>query len=264
MDTEVVEVEPTAPTPPPPANDSKAAWIVAGVATAVALIAAMIAVSAVMRDDNGKTQLPTGFQSAGFSRPVAGEISSIDGKSFKVKETTANGDTTTSEVTTNDKTTFRQSVDGALSDLAVGDTVAVTGATADNVVTATRVVETAGQATVVRGDGPGPGSGGGPIFNSDGAGGAQGGPPRVFRNGAGNMSIGEITKIEGDTITMSTFDGSTTAVKTTSTTTYRINKTIALRNLKVGDTVRVFGPVSGNKVVANEVTKGALDDALAS
>jgi hypothetical protein len=267
MDTEVITTEEMQAPPAPAPNNSKAAWIVAGVATAVALIAAMVAVSAVMRDDNSDSNVPAGFQSAGFMRPVSGKITDIDGSSFKVQETSPNGTRTTTEVETSKDTTFRESVKGALSDLGVGDTIAVSGTTADNVLTATNINETAAQTNVVR-SGPG---GGGPVFRSgDGSFGAQAAPPpvggqdgpRFFQ--AGNGTIGKITKIEGDTITLDGFGGQSVTVKTTSTTNIRVNKTIKLSNLKVGDTVRVFGPMSGSKIAANEVTKGVTDDALAS
>src|SRR5205085_5392503 len=107
-------------------------------------------------------------------------------------------------------TTFRQSVSGALSDLAVGDTISVRGTTADSVMTATRITETAAQANVVRG--------GGPVFSSAGPqdgvaiGPGGGGGPRVFQADPGTMRLGEITKIEGDAITLSAFDGATVTV----------------------------------------------------
>jgi hypothetical protein len=229
------------------------------------LIAAMVAVSALMRDDNANTNLPAGFQAAGFNRPVSGKITDIDGTSFKVQETAPNGEKTTTEVDTSKDTTFRESVLGSLSDLAVGDTIAVNGTTTDSVLTATSIVETAVQTNIVRGDGPMVFNGGDApprLFEGAVPDGAQGGPPRVFR--AGNGGIGKITKIEGDTITMDGFGGQALTVKTTSATTVRVNKAIKLSNLKVGDTVRVFGPTSGDKVAANEVTKGVTDDALAS
>jgi hypothetical protein len=236
--------------PPPPPNSSKAAWIVAGVATAVALVAAMFAVSGVMQDknDNANGLNAAGFNAAGFNRPVGGTIQSIKGSSFTVKETGFNGQTTTTQVDTNDKTTFREMVSGALSDLKVGDSVAVTGTTADNVFTATQISETTGQVNVVRG--------GGPQFNSNAA------PPQGFRNGDGDIRVGEISKVEGDTITLNSFDGTAVTVKTTANTKVRVSKTIALKNLKVGDTVRVFGTTNGNKLTATEVTKGAGDGPL--
>jgi uncharacterized protein DUF5666 len=199
-----------------------------------------------MRDDNTNT---TNSPPAGFNRPVAGTIASIKGSSFTVKETTFNGTTATTDVATTSKTTFRQLVSGALSDLQVGDTVSVTGTTTDSVYTATRISETGAQTGVFSA-----GSGGPPQ-------GSAGGGPQFFRNGGGDMRIGKITKVEGDTVTLAALDGTTVTVKTTPSTTVRVNKTIALRNLKVGDNVRVTGTASGSKVTADEVTKGA-DDAL--
>jgi hypothetical protein len=245
--TEVPPEEPSDPAPPaPPANNSKAAWIVAGVATAVALVAAMVAVSAVMRDHNSSPNtLNAGFQN-GFNRPVGGTIQSINGSSFTVKETTFNGQTATTQVATTDKTTFRQIVTGKLTDLKVGDTVTIAGTTADNVFTATRINEANGQANVVR-NGPAQ------------AGGATGGGPQFFRNGGGDMRIGKITSIAGDTVTLAALDGTTVTAKTTATTVVRVTKNITMKSLKVGDQVRVFGTMNGSKVTADEVTKGAND-----
>ena len=248
--TEAPPEEPSDATPPaPPANNSKPAWIVAGVATAVALIAAMIAVSAVMRDHNTNANtVNAGFQN-GFNRPVAGTIQAIKGSSFTVKETTFNGQSATTQVATTDKSTFRRMATGKLTDLKVGDTVTIAGTTTDNVFTATRISEANGQANVVR-NGPAQ------------AGGATGGGPRFFRNGGGDMRIGKITSIAGDTITLSALDGTTVTAKTTASTVVRVTKTITLKSLKVGDQVRVFGTLNGSKVTADEVTKGA-DDAVA-
>ena len=242
----------TTEAPPPQPNSSKAAWIVAGVATAVALVAAMIAVSAVMRADD-KNVNASNFAPAGFNRPVAGTIQSIDGSSFTVKETRFQGQSATTRVDTNSKTTFRAMVKGAVSDLKVGDTVAVTGTLADNIFTASRISE----ANIGRGN----------VFSravDGGPGGARGGGPRSFGGpgGNGNARIGQITKIEGDTVTLSSPDGSSQEVKTTESTTVRVTKTIAFKNLRAGDAVRVIGTPNGNKVTATEVTKGADDGPL--
>lgn len=253
MESEETQPEP-APTVPAPAS-SKPAWIVAGVATAVALIAAMVAVSAVMREDDNANKLPAGMQAARFNRPVAGEITSIDGTSFKVNETFPNGDSQMTTVKTDRDTTFRESVDGSVGDLAVGDTVAVSGTTDDDVFTATRITETATQANVFKGERPGMAFEGG---------GERSAPPRVFQAGPGNMRIGEITKVEGDTITLAALDGTSLTVKTTAATDVRINEKITLASLKKGDEVRVIGSMSDDEIVASEVTRGALDDALVS
>jgi hypothetical protein len=239
--------EPSDAIPPAaPANNAKAAWIVAGVATAVALIAAMIAVSAVMRDHNtNPNTVDAGFRN-GFNRPVAGTIQAINGSSFTVQETTFNGQRATTQVATTDKTTFRRMVTGKLSDLKVGDTVTIAGTTTDNIFTATRISEATGQANVVR-NGPAR------------AGGATGGGPQFFRNGGGDMRIGKLTSIAGDTITLAALDGTTVTAKTTASTVVRVTKTITFKSLKVGDRVRVFGTVNGSKVTADEVTEGAGD-----
>jgi Cu/Ag efflux protein CusF len=240
---------------PPQPNSSKAAWIVAGVATAVALIAAMIAVSAVMRSDkNNNTNANNLGAFAGFNRPVAGKIQSINGSSFKVQGM---------QVDTTSKTTFHQVVRGSLSDLKVGDTIVATGTTADNVFTATQINENAGQRNFIR--------------NADGnrgnfdngappQGGPQGGPGggRFFGGTNGDARIGQITKIDGVTITLSGFNGAEQTINTTESTTYRVSKTATLKSLKVGDSVRVIGTTNGNKVTATEVTKGVNNGALAS
>ena len=232
---------------PPQPNNSKAAWIVAGVATAVALVAAMIAVSAVMHKDNNSSNNLGAF--AGFNRPVTGPIQSIDGSSFKVQGV---------EVDTNGKTTFHQMVSGALDDLKVGDTIVATGTTTDNVFTATQINQNTAQRNFVRnanrgnfdnGAPPQGGPGGGRFF-----GGANGGDAR----------IGQITKIDGATITLSGFNGADQAIATTASTTYRVSKTATLKSLKVGDRVRVIGTANGSKVTATEVTKGINSGALAS
>lgn len=263
--TLVAEPAAEVPAAEPPPNSQKAAWIVAGVATAIALIAAMIAVSAVMRDKNNNNanslNAAAGFNAAGFNRPVTGTIQSIKGSSFTVKEAGFNGQTATAEVTTSNKTTFREMVSGALSDLKVGDSIVATGTTTDNVFTATQVNQNTGQRNFAR---AGTFANGAPPQGNFGGNG--GGGPRFFQgNGnGGEIRVGQITKIDGATITVSAFDGSSVTINTTASTTYRVSKTTTLKQLKVGDTVRVFGTTSGGKTAATEVTKGAGDGPLAA
>ena len=260
--TLVVEPPVEVPVAAPAQNSQKAAWIVAGVATAVALIAAMIAVSAVMRDKNNNTNSvnAAGFNAAGFNRPVSGTIQSIKDSSFTVKETGFNGQTSTADVTTSDKTTFHQVVSGALSDLKVGDSIIATGTTTDNVFTATQVSQNTGRRNFARAGNFATGA------PPQGSGGADSGGPRFFQGNAngGEIRVGQIAKIDGTTITVTAFDGSSVAINTTATTTYRVSKTTTFKGLKVGDTVRVIGTTSGTKTAATDVTKGAGDGPLAS
>ncbi len=248
MDTETVpdvEIPTPTPTPTPPPSNAGKTWAIASVVAVVALVAGVLGVKVL---DKPAPAQAVGTQGTGFVRPTQGKVTSIKGSTFKVADV---------NVTTSKSTAYTEAVSGAVSDLKVGDTVLASGTTTDGVLTATRLSQAelrANRATSSRGasdapiGAPPPGAitnGNGPGFNQ------QGGP-----NAAGNFTVGEIKSITDGVLTLSVPDGTTTTVKTTATTTVTVNKKIAFKDLKVGDTVRVMGTATDGTVAATEVTKG--------
>ena len=106
----------------------------------------------------------------------------------------------------------------------------------------------------------GPGSQGGP--GNQGGPGTQGGPGA--RGGAGTpggpggFTAGEITGIDGTTITVKTQSGDTVTVTTNDDTTVTQSTKGSVSDLKKGDTIVVRGASSSGKVTATQITEGAF------
>lgn len=262
LETEVVE-EPTpepAPAPAPAANTT-VTWVLAGVASVAVLLAAVFGVKAFSKDDAATALNAANTNGVAVSAMGnAGKITQIDGKSFTLQATGFNGNTTNVKVATDGDTTFEDSVDGSLSDLKVGQMIMAMGETADGVLTATQI----NPADVMRrtnSDGPVM-NGNGPMMNGDGPRMFQGTPPAgAIQSGpmqAGGFAVGEITKIEGDTISVTDPAGTANTIKVTSDTDIKVTKKIKLSDLKVGDTVRVGGTSEDGVLKADSVNRGEL------
>lgn len=80
-----------------------------------------------------------------------------------------------------------------------------------------------------------------------------------FGGGAGGgFTSGEITAIDGSTVTIKASDGSTVTVSTTDGTTVRTTTDASVSDLGVGDTVTVIGSTdSSGTVTAQAITEGA-------
>ena len=146
-------------------------------------------------------------------------------------------------MTTSDTTTYTDTVDGTLSDLAVGDNVVVTGSTSGDQLAATAIVD---RGTLETGGGFG-GGGGAPNgtlpegftppdgsvpagFTPPGGTAPAGGAPAGGRGGpGGGFTAGQIASIDGSTVTVTTRDGSTVKVTTDASTTVQVTKQIALQ-----------------------------------
>jgi len=102
-----------------------------------------------------------------------------------------------------------------------------------------------GDATSGGGDRPG-----GTFARMDGPGNAmQGGRPV-------NLTIGKITKVDGNTVTIKTTSGSTVKATIGSDTTVNISKTGSVKDLAKGDEIVVNGQRDGDTIAAEFVSKG--------
>jgi hypothetical protein len=205
---------------------------------------------------------------------VAGSVASTDGSTLTVTGT----DGTTTKVTTTGSTTVTEAVAGTLDDLAVGDDVLVMGEEDGDVIAAQRIVDTGDQAQV------GPGGQGGPQGNGQftppegqvppqgqgngqftppagqvppqgqtgGQNQTQGTPPAGF----GRPVSGEITKIDGGTITLKSFDGSTVTVTTDGDTTVTVTEERTVADIAEGDQVTVQGEQGDGTVAATTIRIG--------
>ena len=190
--------------------------------------------------------------------PVMGTITSVGVDRFEIKKP----DGSTQTVMVNDQTHYRQRSgqqdqqpqELALEDLKVGDHVFVRGTPgSNNQVVAEGVNRVTAeqferfQSGGGRG-GPGGGNGGGP--GGGGWGGGGGGME-------GTRAGGEIESIKGNVITvMSRRMGEKVIVVNDQTTFDKEGKTVALKDLKVGDRIFATGKEVDGKFVASQVRSG--------
>ncbi len=163
---------------------------------------------------------------------TAGTIGAIKGDTITLKSVMGGADVT---VKVTDKTEYRNGQDaGKLSDLKVGDMVAVRGTQEKGVWNADRVIGGLG----------GKMGGGGGMVMMGGPGGQGGGQMPA--------AAGTITAIDGDTITVRGLQGTDTKVKTSDKTQFRKGQdTVKLADFKVGDTVMARGKKDGDVVEAD-------------
>jgi hypothetical protein len=180
------------------------------------------------------------------------------------------------KVTTSDSTRITIEKTVTVSDIATGDRISVTGTQSGTTIAASRITVLNMQ---LRAPGSGsqggatPGSGSGTNGSQNGFGppggfNRQGGPPGTGKIGnstggvngrpPGGFAFGTVTKVDGGTITISGFNGSTTTVTTTSSTVVTKSVQGALSDLKVGQNIRAVGTTgSDGTVAATSINEGA-------
>jgi hypothetical protein len=272
---------------PPAKKSPMKSWVAAGIVAAAFAGGAILAVTLtghhggssdnavrISSTDNGGNASgndPNGSQNGGANggqfarrfagRGAAGTITAIDGKTLTLETRDFSGDTGTTKVVTTDDTKFTEMVDGKVSDIKVGDNVLVTtdDTTGAASVTATNIVDNGDQQagffrqrSGAAPDGQAPPDGQVPPDGQNGTG-------PGFRNfGNGGFRAGEVTSVDGSTITIKTVQGDTVTVATNADTKISVTKEISLKDLKVGDTVRAEGTTNDGTVTADSVRKGEL------
>ncbi|MDQ6603281.1 MAG: DUF5666 domain-containing protein [Chloroflexota bacterium] len=191
------------------------------------------------------TGSPNGSATAGGGSALAGKVTKVDNGTLTLQEQVG----TTTTVTTAATTTVSTFAPAALSDLAVGDTVALQGdKTGDTAYTAKTIFALNGQ----QGRGaPGQAAGGADTATGTAAAGSPtGGGRNRGPGGAGggfpglNGPTGRITQINGGTLIVQGFDGTMTTVTTNASTSVRKQAQGAVSDIKVGDTISVQGDPS--------------------
>jgi hypothetical protein len=272
-------------TPPPAKKPMWKSWLAAGIVAAAFAVGAIIAVTLTghhgagndavqisSTDNNGNTssgdpntgQNGTGnggqFARRFQDRGAAGTITAIDGKTLTLETHDFSGDTGTAKVVTTDDTKFTEMADGKVADIKVGDNVLVTtdDTTGAASVTATNIVDNGDQPAGFFRPRSGNGADGqAPPDGQTPPDGQNAGPG--LRNFAdGGLRAGEVTKVDGSTITIKTVQGDPVTVATNADTKISVTKTISLSDLEVGDTVRAEGSTTDGTVNADSVRKGDL------
>jgi hypothetical protein len=157
-------------------------------------------------------------------------------------------------VTATDATKIVEVPDGAVSDLAEGDLVVVLGKSSDGTVAAKRIVRTERELLAADRRAPQGRPEGMPNRARNGENHAA--AKRGRRGPHGRPVIGTVTSVDGSTVTIRSAPGDTVKVTTTSGTTVEITRRIALSSIRVGDTVRAIGHVTGTSVAATTLVVG--------
>lgn len=190
-----------------------------------------------------------GQSSGGAASALTGTVTKVDNGTLTLQEKPGN---TTATVATSATTMVTTFAPGALSDLAMGDTVALQGdKTGDTAFTA-KTIYTLNSAQGGAGTTAGTAAAGSPVSGgrNRAAGGTSGGSPTGGSAGSAllpglNGPIGRITKIDTGTLTLQGFDGTTTTVTTNASTSVRMQTPGAVSDIKTGDTVSVQGDTTG-------------------
>lgn len=257
-------------------------WLIAGLFTALVAIGGFILVNhftaetsaspvEASADEGTADQQPAspggggGFRGGGFGGGANGDVVDIDGSTLTVETTDPSGATTTVVVETSDDTVVTERVDGSLDDLTVGESVVVIGESTADGITATSI----NAGTELGGGFPGGGGRGDfeppedfqPPEGFELPEGAE--PPEGFRppgagQNAGGFTSGEVTAVDGQTITIESSDGETVNVTVTDDTTVSVNETRSVSDIETGDTVRVMGETEDSTVTAESIVIGDL------
>jgi hypothetical protein len=284
----MVEVEPTGPSP-----KTRPGWFgwAIGVGVVVIAVAAFFVTKSIAGSGSGSPAAATsgnGSNSNGFAGGyggaggngsfqgrfpgTSGAITAIDGTTLTVKDRQGQS----VKVTTSDSTRVTIEKTVAVSDIAKGDRISVNGTQSGTTIAASRISimdiqlrppgsGTQGGATSGGGSGTSGQQGG---FGPPGGFNGPGGPPvtdangnangRANRRALGGFAFGTVTKIDGGTITISSFDGSTTTITTTSST--KVTKSVqgSFSDLQVGQNIRAVGTTgSDGTVAATAINEGS-------
>lgn len=199
-------------------------------------------------------------QSWGDRAPgVFGTVSAISGNTITLnsKGFGPNAAATTYTVDATNATVTKNGASSSVSNIAVGDTIMVVGSVSGTNVTATKIND----GLMGRG-------GMGMRFGKFGSTTPMRGgtPPAAPFQGNGEPIIGgDITAINGNTLTVTNKAGVTYTVDATNATVVKGNASSTLSSVAVGDNVVVQGTVNGNSVTASSVIdQGASQTSPAS
>jgi Domain of unknown function (DUF5666) len=265
-----MDISEQTPEPTPPPAPSWRSWAIAGAVVAIIAAAAAFFLGGSGDDTGTDTIAATGgtvpagggFPGGGAGLGARGTITSIDGSTITVDSQAPDGSSSTTTVETTDDTTVTEAVEGSADDLEVGDTVTAFGQADDEgAIEAVSITEGGGFAfgnggpptdgTLPEGfDPPTDGTlpeGFDPPQGGGLPGGGQGGAP----------TSGEITAIDGDTLTVDA-DGTSVTIVITDETTITLNEERSLDDLAEGDTILAVGETDGDVVTADSIRIGDL------
>lgn len=197
---------------------------------------------------------------------VSGEIAAVDGKTLQIQD----GESQTA-VTYTSKTTFTAQVAGTVSDVSKGDCVTVFSSSSDEdateITATTLTASSATDGSCSNGFGGAGGGGGAGNRPSDQPSGMPSGQPSGVPDGGGRPQSGEVTAVDGDTLTVAVSqqgsdDSTDLTVTTTSDTTVTVTEKSKASAAKVGVCATVSGKADDTgAVTATTISlRGAGDD----
>jgi hypothetical protein len=184
---------------------------------------------------------------------VNGTIAAINGNTI-----TLNTQTGVAKVQTTPSTTVTVTSTGAVSQIATGDRVVVSGTPSGTTIAADTISDV--------GKSP---QGGGPFGGNgqrvrrgfrrfgNGQGNFNGGPNGQSPNGR-SFAVGTVTAVNGSTLTIKTANGTTDTVTTTSSTNVTITKAGSVSDLKSGDQITVIGNTANGVTTATRIAEGRM------
>lgn len=161
---------------------------------------------------------------------VFGKVTSVSGTTLTVESTNPKDSSTTTYTVDASNAKVMKGSDGApptnatVADIAVGDMVAVRGEVSGTNVTASAIMD--------------------------------GMPPHgPFGHGRGHGVVGEVTSVNGSTVTITGKDGTTYTIDGSGAIVGKISS-ITIGDIQVGDTVAVQGEADGTSITAKHIMDG--------
>jgi hypothetical protein len=204
------------------------AALLIGSAASVAVIAGAASADASTVATNTTTATSQSARPQRTPPAAMGKVTAVSGSTITI--TNAKTNTTYTVDASNATVTKGKSTSEAVSAIAVGDTIAVTGTVSGTNVTATAI--------------------------HDGIGGQGGRGGHGGFGGMGGGVMGTVSAVNGSSLTVTTKSGGTYTVDASSATVKESGATSTVTNIKVGDTVMIQGSVTTASMTAKNIEDG--------
>lgn len=188
---------------------------------------------------SGRGSAASGTQTGVGSQPPQSSVSSLAGRVTKIDGATVSvqqADSTMVAVTTDGQTIIRQLVTGVLTDLKTGDVIAVAGGKTAETTYSAKTITSIGQVTGATSSGVGRSL------------------ATVPPGAAAPAVTGQIKSVNGGTLTVQGFDGTTVTVTSSPATVIKTQQPGTLSDIKTGDLLLVQGDKTGNTLLARSIT----------
>jgi len=254
-------IEPTGPVSEPAAKPPNRTKTIGAIAVAIVVLAAagFLGARALRGSSHGAATANGTSSDAQSSQPgggggrrpgASGVIQSRSGSTIAITDRSGSS----VQVIVTSSTTVSLAEPASLADVKAGDRITATGTSSGSDKLAATQVSDQGSAKDQSANGGGPqgnrrrGNGGTVPYGGQGGSGSQTG-----------FATGTVQKVDAGTITVSSFNGRTSTIDTSSSTTFTKQTLGAASDLKVGQTIRATGSTDSNgTVTATRITEGEI------